>query len=256
MSWLFLIIGAVIGGFPGAIIGYIIGAVIDAGAKNNKENANKNYQRNTYQNPTGSEKQSGLTYEVKKLIDAMLLIANADNEITHEEVSFIINFFVNSGVSNVNALSSYITQKMANMPNIFTTCNEINKFLNYTEKLYFLDILFKIALSDGFISNNELKKIRQLAHLLKIKSNDFFNIQNPYISENQRTDTGYSSGSFDPYKVLGVSRDATTDEIKRAYRKLAKKFHPDRLVNASDDFRKMAEEKMKDINRAYSLLNN
>ncbi|MCD6578115.1 DnaJ domain-containing protein [bacterium] len=255
MSWIFLIIGAIIGNIPGAIVGYIIGSLIDAGIKKNNENINRGSSGNTNQRPH-AERQSGLTYEVKKLIDAMLLIANADNEISHDEISFVIHFFVNSGVSNVNALSSYIQQRISNIPNIFTTCNEINKFLNYTEKLYFLDILFKIALSDGFISNDEVKKIRQIAHLLNIKSNDFFSIQNPYIQENQKTDKGYRSGAFDPYKVLGVSQDATSDEIKRAFRKLAKKFHPDKLVNAGEDFKKMAEEKMKDINRAYSLLNN
>jgi len=55
----------------------------------------------------------------------------------------------------------------------------------------------------------------------------------------------------DPYEVLGVSRDATDEEIKKAYRKLAKQYHPD--VNPGN---KQAEEKMKEVNAAYDAIKN
>ena len=54
---------------------------------------------------------------------------------------------------------------------------------------------------------------------------------------------------FDPYSVLGVSRDASDDEIKKAYRALAKKYHPD--VNPGD---KEAEAKFKEATEAYTIL--
>ena len=54
----------------------------------------------------------------------------------------------------------------------------------------------------------------------------------------------------DPYKILGVSRDATDDEIKKAYRELARKYHPDNYANSP--LADLAEEKMKEINTAYS----
>lgn len=54
----------------------------------------------------------------------------------------------------------------------------------------------------------------------------------------------------DPYKVLGVSRDATDDEIKKAYRELVKKYHPDNY--AGTPLAELAGEKMKEINEAYS----
>lgn len=53
----------------------------------------------------------------------------------------------------------------------------------------------------------------------------------------------------DPYKVLGVSPNATDDQIKEAYRKLARKYHPDKYTDS--DMKDLAEEKMKEVNSAY-----
>lgn len=54
----------------------------------------------------------------------------------------------------------------------------------------------------------------------------------------------------DPYKVLGVSRDATDDEIKKAYRELARKYHPDNYAS-NPDLADLVSEKMKEVNEAY-----
>ncbi len=56
----------------------------------------------------------------------------------------------------------------------------------------------------------------------------------------------------DPYKVLGVSRDATDDEIKKAYRELARKYHPDNYQGSN--LVDLAQEKMKEINEAYDQI--
>ena len=56
----------------------------------------------------------------------------------------------------------------------------------------------------------------------------------------------------DPYKVLGVPRDATDEEIKKAYRELARKYHPDNYVN--NPLSDLVEEKMKEINEAYDTI--
>lgn len=56
----------------------------------------------------------------------------------------------------------------------------------------------------------------------------------------------------DPYEVLGVPSGASTDEVKRAYRELAKKYHPDNYIN--NPLADLAEEKMKEINEAYDSI--
>lgn len=56
----------------------------------------------------------------------------------------------------------------------------------------------------------------------------------------------------DPYKVLGVDPTASDDEVKKAYRKLARKYHPDKY--AESDLKELAEEKMKEVNYAYEQI--
>lgn len=58
----------------------------------------------------------------------------------------------------------------------------------------------------------------------------------------------------DYYEILGVSKDASEDEIKKAYRKLAVKYHPDKLANASEKERQEGEDKFKEISEAYDIL--
>ena len=58
----------------------------------------------------------------------------------------------------------------------------------------------------------------------------------------------------DYYELLGISKNASDDEIKKAFRKAALKYHPDRMVNASEEEKKVAEEKFKELNEAYQVL--
>ena len=58
----------------------------------------------------------------------------------------------------------------------------------------------------------------------------------------------------DFYKILGIKKEATDKDIKKAYRKLSLKYHPDKQAGKSENEKKKAEEKMVEINEAYEVL--
>ncbi|MEJ2219960.1 MAG: J domain-containing protein, partial [Desulfobacterales bacterium] len=63
-----------------------------------------------------------------------------------------------------------------------------------------------------------------------------------------------AGGEWDPYRVLGIDRSASIEEIKHAYRDLAGKYHPDKLEHLGDEFKVLAETRFKDIQQAYQEL--
>jgi len=78
---------------------------------------------------------------------------------------------------------------------------------------------------------------------LKISKNDFISIRNMFIPE---TDSSY--------KILDIERSATDDDVKKAYRRMAMKYHPDKVSHLGDDFRKAADDKFKKVNDAYNKI--
>lgn len=77
-----------------------------------------------------------------------------------------------------------------------------------------------------------------------------------YSSSGPRQEEVKPSAEKDPYEVLGVSKGANQEEIRGAYRKLAQRYHPDRVLHLGEEFQQLAKEKFQDIQQAYETLSN
>jgi DnaJ like chaperone protein len=119
--------------------------------------------------------------------------------------------------------------------------------MNYSAKLQLIHLLFDIAYADGNIQANELSLIERISGIFRISSADFNSIKAPY---NKQTDPVWA------YKTLEIEPSATDEEVKKAYRRMAMKYHPDKVNNLGEDMKKSATEKFRSINAAYENIKN
>lgn len=100
--------------------------------------------------------------------------------------------------------------------------------------------LFNIAKSDGSVSKSEIDKLLEFTRHLNISRIDFESIKAMFFKS-----------SDSDYKILEIDKNCTNDELKKAYRELAKKHHPDKVQNLGEVYVKAAKEKFSKIQAAY-----
>jgi DnaJ like chaperone protein len=122
--------------------------------------------------------------------------------------------------------------------------------------------LIGIAVADGKMSNSEMQTLRRIAQSLSVSQITFnsilamFNFRNENGGYNQKTDSLNQEGISleNAYKVLGIDDSATESEIKKAYRKLAIKYHPDKVAQLGEEFQKGAKEKFQKVQDSYEKI--
>jgi DnaJ like chaperone protein len=112
--------------------------------------------------------------------------------------------------------------------------------MNYSARLQLIHFLFGVALADDKIDSGELNMIAHISGQMGISVSDFESIQAMFIPN---TDGDY--------KILEIERLATDEEVKKAYRRMAMKYHPDKVIHLGEDFQHAAKEKFQRVNQAY-----
>jgi DnaJ like chaperone protein len=104
-------------------------------------------------------------------------------------------------------------------------------------------VLFGISQADGHTSQAESEKIRQIAGFFGISSQDFISIRAMFVKEQDNA-----------YKILEIDKSVTDAEVKKAYRSMAKKYHPDKLMDMDEAYRNGAQEKFNAVQNAYESI--
>ena len=179
------------------------------------------------------------------LLSLCALVIKADGTSpTQKELDYVRYKFVSLyGKEKANDIFRTFNQiKHSEVP-ITRICLYIRGRTNYEARLSIVHFLFDIASLDGRIKEAELALIERITKNLNIDQADFESVKAMFRQEKD-----------DDYTILGVSKDATDADIKKAYREMVKKYHPDRIDTNDVAIRKGAEEKFKRIQEAYDSI--
>ena len=232
-KWIGAALGWSFGGPIGAILGLALGSLVD-GISNGKEST---VYRERQQTKPGD-------FEVSLLILASIVI-KADGKQDQRELDFVRNQFVSMyGKERANHAFK-LFKEINKQENISTrqVCLQIRQMMQHASRLQLIHFLFGIAKADGLVTEKEEHQINTIASYLGISHNDYESIKAMF----------YNS-SDSAYKILEIDKTATPDEIKKAYRTMAKKYHPDKVIHLGEEHQKGAEEKFKQVQEAYEQL--
>lgn len=233
-KWIGGALGWSFGGPIGAIIGVALGSVVDA-----MSNEGQSTYERTY---TKGQTQSG-DFEVSLLILSSVVI-KSDGKQDQRELDFVRQQFVGMyGKERANhAFKLFKNISKQDIP-LQQVCLQIRQMMNHPSRLQLIHFLFGIAKSDGLVSEKEVDVIQTIANYMGISHLDFESIKAMFYNSSENA-----------YKILEITKDATNDEIKAAYRKMAKKYHPDKVTHLGEEHQKGAEEKFKKVLEAYEQL--
>ena len=237
LKWIGAFLGFMARGFVGAIIGLFIGSILDA--------LFKNVQVSTGSGSFGGRQAvSPQDFELNLLSLASLVI-KADGKVSQKELDYVRTYFVQAyGRERANAtfrtFNDVVKEREVSADKI---CAYIRPRLRYEVRLQVVHFLFNIANADGNLAQQEVDMINRISGYLRIGQQDFDSIKAMFFKS-----------SDEAYKILEVDKDATNDEIKKAYRKMAKKYHPDKLQYMDEAYQKGAQEKFNKVQEAYEKL--
>lgn len=245
-KWLGAGLGFTLGGPIGAAIGFAIGSFVDKFEIDDfkQEQIDYNRKRTESSNRTKSNTQSG-DFEMSLLVLASIVI-KADGKIDQRELNFVRSQFLSmygkERANNAFKLFKGIVKKDVSARQVSI---QVREHMSHASRLQLIHFLFGIAKADEFVSNTEIEEIKKIAGYLYINNNDYESIKAMFYD-----------ASGNAFKILEIEKSASNEEVKTAYRKLVKKYHPDKLRDLGEEHLKGAKEKFQSIQDAYEKIKN
>lgn len=236
-KWLGAGAGFTLGGPIGAIIGFVVGSFIDGVSVDDLKEEEQEYRG--HQHKRNKNVQSG-DFEISLLILASIVI-KSDGKIDKRELDYVRQYFVNLyGKTRANSAFSLFNGIVKREISTRQVCLQIRQYMSHSSRLQLLHFLFGIANADGAIHAFEEEAIKKIAYYLYINEHDYASIKAMFISESESS-----------YKILEIPKSSSDAEVKKAYRKMVKKYHPDKLIGLGDEHEKMGKQKFQKVQKAY-----
>ncbi len=237
------------GNFFGAIAGFIIGTFIDNFQVMKERMKSQGFDPRNGQSAEDIfnyyRQQTNVNDFPTMLMALSAAVMKADGKVLKSELDYVKVFFSRQfgnqfSTQHLQTLKKFLDGQEIPLQRI---CSDIRMRLQPEARLQLIHYLYGIAKADANVSESEVNVINTIANYFGLSNVDVDSIKNMF----------YRSTESD-YKVLGVDSSASDDEIKKAYRKMAIKFHPDKVSQLGEEYQKGAQEKFQEVQNAYENL--
>ncbi|PLW95390.1 MAG: molecular chaperone DnaJ [Marinilabiliales bacterium] len=231
-------LGWVLGGPIGGILGFAFGSMVDG-----MQSGTYAAGQGTQQGYRPGRRTTGGDFAVS-LVVLSAAIMKADGRVVKAELDYVKSFFLRQfGHEKTEQYILLLRDALKQDINMFEVCSQIRNNMDYSGRLQLIHYLFGIAMADGIGHQKEIDAIEVAAQYLGVSSAEFRSVKAMFVK-----DTNAS------YQILEVEPTASDEEIKKAYRKMAVKYHPDKVSHLGEDVQKAAKEKFQKLNEAYEQI--
>jgi DnaJ like chaperone protein len=219
-------LGWTFGGPIGAILGFAFGSIYDS------------MQSGKYAYEAGTTMRGDFTVSLLVLTAAVM---KADNKVSRSELEYVKAFLIRQfgpelGREQVLALREILKQDI----DVAEVSRQIARQMDYSSRLQLLHYLFGLSAADGQTHPGEVEMIGRISAFMGIRTPDFDSIRAMFVKDVNNA-----------YKILEISLEATDEEVKKAYRRMALKYHPDKVTHLGEDVKRAATEKFQMVQAAY-----
>ena len=236
-KWITGALGWALGGPIGGILGFAVGSIFDKG---------REYSQNQQDYVPGrvypdTEQRNSFLVSLLVLSSAVM---KADGRIMKSELDYVKRFITQSfGEDAAREATVLLRDLLKKDVDINAVGFQIQRFMNPEARIQLLHYLTGIAQADGTVSTSELEVLRRISATLGISRD-----------ESESVFAMFDKGIDAAYQVLEIEKSASDEEVKKAYKRLAVKHHPDKVSNLGPDVQRAAEERFKSISEAYEKI--
>jgi DnaJ like chaperone protein len=239
-KWLGGGLGWALGGPIGAILGFALGAIYES------MNKGKNIQKAPeYEYGAGRRRPTTTPGDFQaSLIILAAAVMKADGRHLRSELDFVKSFLRrNFRSAEVEEMLQLLRQVLEQDFDVKPVAEQIRHFMDYAARLQLLHFLFGLSNADNEVHPREIDVIIGISGQLGIKSSDSDSILAMFKPD---TDSAY--------RVLEIDPSASDDEVRKAYRRMAAKYHPDKVAHVGEDVQEAAKRKFQDLQLAYGKI--
>lgn len=234
-KWILGGLGFAVGGPIGSIIGVLIATLFEKNGTDNQTSSSTNRTFRAQRTTAGDVRVS--------IIVLIACVIKSDGRVLKSEINYIKPFLLKTfGEEGAKQALLLLKELLKQDIDAKAVAQQIGQHINYSTRLELVHLLLAVANADGELHELELEIISSISMNMSVQDADYQSILALY---QRGKDANWA------YTALEITPSATNEEVKKAYRRMAMKYHPDKVANAGENIRQQATDKFRGINEAY-----